>query len=66
VNVPIKVESKLKQLGMVVEEKGIIMKPRSPIKLTSETEVEDILDLVDNLEENDDVIKVFAGFDYDE
>jgi len=32
--------------------------------LTSEDEVNKILDLIDELEENDDVINVFAGFDY--
>jgi transcriptional/translational regulatory protein YebC/TACO1 len=32
--------------------------------LNNEDEVGSILDFIDSLEENDDVINVFAGFDY--
>jgi len=43
----------------------IIMKPKMPVKLQSEEEVEKVLDFVSKLEENDDVINVFVGMDYE-
>lgn len=61
-----KVEAKVKEIGLNIEQKGIIMKAKSPIALANESEVGDVLDLIENLEENDDVVNVFAGFDYDE
>lgn len=61
-----KVVEKVKEMGMEVDDSGVIMKARSPIILDSEEKLNDILELVELLEENDDVVNVFAGFDYHE
>lgn len=61
-----KVEAEVLKLGMKIEESGIIMRAKSPIVLESEDQLNEIIDLVDLLEENDDVVNVFAGFDYHE
>jgi YebC/PmpR family DNA-binding regulatory protein len=42
----------------------LIYKAINPIKLKNETELNTILDLIEELEENDDVVGVYAGFDY--
>jgi YebC/PmpR family DNA-binding regulatory protein len=42
----------------------LIYKAITPIKLKDENELNTILDLVEELEENDDVVGVYAGFDY--
>jgi transcriptional/translational regulatory protein YebC/TACO1 len=42
----------------------LIYKAITPIKLKNENELNTILDLVEELEENDDVVGVYAGFDY--
>ncbi|MFA5025345.1 MAG: YebC/PmpR family DNA-binding transcriptional regulator [Candidatus Shapirobacteria bacterium] len=59
-----RVRNKVKELGLVIESSALIYKCRSATMLTTEEEVGKILDMVDELEENDDVINVFAGFDY--
>lgn len=55
---------KLHGLGIEVETSGIVMKTRAPVELDSEEKLNKILDLVDELEEYEDVINVFSGFDY--
>lgn len=60
------VAEKMKGMGIGIEESGIVMRCKTPIILNSEDEVTKILDLIDSLEENDDVVNVFAGFDYHE
>jgi transcriptional/translational regulatory protein YebC/TACO1 len=37
---------------------------KTPIKLSSEDELNKIMDFIDELENNDDVLGVYAGFDY--
>ena len=59
-----KVKSKIKEMGLNIVSSGLIYKCVNPIILTSEDEVEKTLDMIDELEENDDVINVFSGFDY--
>jgi len=55
----------LKKLEEEIGEKGeIIMRAKMPNKLESEDQVAAVLDFIEKLEENDDVINVFAGFDY--
>ena len=55
----------LKKLEEEIGEKGeIIMRAKMPIKLESEDQVAAVLDFIEKLEENDDVINVFSGFDY--
>jgi len=46
------------------ERAGEMLIPNNPIVLNSEDEVVKIMDMIEELEENDDVINVFAGFDY--
>lgn len=59
-----KVRDKIKEFGLNIESSGLVYKCRRVTQLASEEEVGKILDMVDELEENDDVINVFAGFDY--
>jgi YebC/PmpR family DNA-binding regulatory protein len=61
-----RVEEEIKKIGLVVEESGIVMRVKSPILLDSESDLNDVVELVECLEENDDVVNVFAGFDYHE
>ena len=55
---------KTEQMGLKVVESGLIMKCKSPIMLENEEQVGKVFDFIEELEENDDVINVFAGFDY--
>lgn len=59
-----KVRNKIKEMGIKIESSGLVYKCRGNTMLASEEEVGKILDMIDELEENDDVINVFAGFDY--
>jgi len=57
--------SKLNVIEKELNMKGeIIMKIKNPIMLKSEDEVAVVLDFIEKIEENDDVINVFSGFDY--
>lgn len=55
---------KVQEMGLKIEKSGLILKSNNPIMLNSEDEVSKIVDMIEELEENDDVINVFAGFDY--
>ena len=59
-----KIRDKIKSMGLEIEDSGLVYKCLNPIMLKDEEQVGKILDLVDELEENDDVINVFTGFDY--
>jgi YebC/PmpR family DNA-binding regulatory protein len=61
-----KVVEKIKEMGIGVESSGLVMRCKSPVELMSEDDVAKVMELVESLEENDDVINVFAGFDYHE
>jgi YebC/PmpR family DNA-binding regulatory protein len=54
------------EIGTEVIESKIIMKPKNPILLKNDEELSEIMEMIDELEENDDVVAVFAGFDYHE
>jgi len=56
----------LKERGVTVISGKMIMRSLNPISLPSEEQVGEILDMIDELEENEDVSGVFAGFDYHE
>ncbi|HOZ80707.1 MAG TPA: YebC/PmpR family DNA-binding transcriptional regulator [Candidatus Woesebacteria bacterium] len=60
------VKKKIEEMGIVVESAELIMKPTAPIELKTEAEVERIVEMIEALEENEDVINVFAGFTYHE
>jgi transcriptional/translational regulatory protein YebC/TACO1 len=57
-------KTKAEEMGLKIERAEISMRASNPIMLNSESEVEKIMEMVEELEENDDVINVFAGFDY--
>jgi len=59
-----RVRDKIKSVGLAIEDSGLVYKCRSMTILNSEEEVGKILDMIEELEENDDVVNVFAGFDY--
>lgn len=56
--------TKVHDLGITVEESGLVMRSKQPVVIESEDKVGTLMDLLDELEENEDVINVFAGFDY--
>jgi YebC/PmpR family DNA-binding regulatory protein len=51
-------------LGLKVIKTEIVYRAITPIMLKSEEELNKIMDFIDELENNDDVLGVFAGFDY--
>ena len=55
---------KTEDMGLKVVESGLVMKCKNPTILENEEQVGEVLDLIEELEENDDVINVFTGFDY--
>jgi len=59
-----KVVKKIEEMNLMVVRSELILKSNNPTMLNSEEEVAKIMDMIDELEENDDVINVFAGFDY--
>jgi len=59
------VKNKLEEMGIEVESAAWVMKPVNPMMLQNEDQVAKILDLVDELEERDDVVGVFASFNYE-
>lgn len=61
-----KVTTKIEEMGLEMVKTGIIYKARSPIELKNDNELEKMMEMIETLEENDDVINVFAGFDYHE
>ncbi|MDD4135506.1 MAG: YebC/PmpR family DNA-binding transcriptional regulator [Candidatus Shapirobacteria bacterium] len=54
----------VEDMGLSVLRSELVLRSNNPIMLNSEEEVEKVVDMVEELEENDDVINVFAGFDY--
>lgn len=58
------VVKKIEEMNLTVVRSELILKANNPTMLNSEEEVAKIMDMIDELEENDDVINVFAGFDY--
>jgi len=59
-----RVRDKVKEKYLAITSSGLVYKCRSLTMLATEAEVAKILDMIDELEENDDVVNVFAGFDY--
>ncbi len=58
------VTKKIEEMNLIIVRSELILKASNPTILNSEEEVAKIMDMIDELEENDDVINVFAGFDY--
>ncbi len=61
-----KMGDKARSLGLKVKRTEVVLRAQTPIKLSTEGELEQIMDLIDELEDNEEVIRVFAGFDYSE
>jgi len=61
-----KVVSKVLGLGLEVVESQLAMRAKQPVVLKNEQDLDRIMEMIEKLEENDDVINVFAGFDYHE
>jgi len=59
-----KIKEKIEEMGLAIVSSGLVYKCQNPTLLSSETELEKLLDMIDELEDNDDVINVFSGFDY--
>lgn len=59
-----KIRKRVEEMGLKIDQSALIYRCLNKIKLKSEEEVGKILDMIDELEENDDVVNVFAGFDY--
>jgi len=55
---------KSEELGLKVVRFGIVYRAISPILLKSEEELNKMMDFIEELEASDDVLGVFAGFDY--
>lgn len=55
---------KIKNKEMKIVRSEIVYRPMSPIKLNNEDELNKMMDFIEELEENDDVVGVYAGFDY--
>jgi YebC/PmpR family DNA-binding regulatory protein len=56
--------NKAKNSGIVVVRSEIVYRAINPIKLENEDQLNKIMDFIGELEDNDDVIGVYAGFDY--
>ena len=61
-----KVADKAGGQGLEVTESQLSMRAKQPVMLKDETELERMMEMIEKLEENDDVVNVFAGFDYHE
>ena len=55
---------KIEGMELTVVNSESVLRANNPTMLNSEEEVGKIMDMIDELEENDDVINVSAGFDY--
>ena len=55
---------KMTNIDLKITRSEIIYKANSPILLKDEEQLNKILDFIEELESNDDVLGVFAGFDY--
>lgn len=54
----------LEEKGIGMESAALVYKSKNPVKLGNEIELGNILDLIEELEEKDDIVNVFAAFDY--
>ena len=58
------ITGKIRDRGWKVTRSEVVMRPTNPVMLGSEDEVARVMELVEELEDNEDVVKVWAGFDY--
>lgn len=55
---------KVEESGLTVVRSEAVYQIKTPIMLASEDDVSKMMDFIDELESNDDVLGVWAGFDY--
>jgi len=60
------VVAEMKNKGIEVVESGLTYVCLNPIMINSEVELEKLAEMIDELEENEDVVNVFGGYDYEE
>lgn len=58
------ITDKIVKLNLKIVRSEMIYKAINPVVLKSEEQLNKILDFIEELEDNDDVLGVFAGFDY--
>ena len=56
--------TKINDMKIKVVRSELIYKVKMPVFLKNEDELVRLLDFIEELENNDDVLGVFAGFDY--
>lgn len=59
-----RIGEKIKLMGGEIKHLELVYQCLNPVLLDDETKLGKVLDMIDELEENDDVVNVFAGFDY--
>lgn len=55
---------RLKEKGYQIKNAELVMRSKAPVMLTDEEALNKVLDLVESLEDNEEVINVWSGFDY--
>ncbi len=55
---------KTEQSGLRVVKSEVVYRIKNPIQIKNENDFNKIMDFIEELEDNDDVLGVFAGFDY--
>jgi YebC/PmpR family DNA-binding regulatory protein len=55
---------KMESLGLRVVRSEVVMRVMSPVILDKESQLQKLLDLIEALEDNEEVVRVSAGFDY--
>ncbi len=60
----IQITNEIKKMNLEIVNSSVSLRANNPTLLESEDEVEKIIEMIEEIEENDDVLNVFAGFDY--
>jgi transcriptional/translational regulatory protein YebC/TACO1 len=60
------VVAQIKNRGIEVEDNGLTYVSLNPTEINSEAEQEKLAEMIEELEENEDVVNVFAGYNYEE
>lgn len=55
---------KVEELGLKVVRSELVYRAKTPVMLADEEQVGKMMDFIEELENNDDVLGVYAGFDY--
>jgi len=55
-------KEKVEAMGLKVNRAETVLRSSNPVMLTSDDQIEKMMDLIDELEENEDVVNVYSGF----